>query len=213
MCSIFEQCHVELFICRKNHANNEIYRVRKTYLERACAGQPIVSKLCVYCSLSSLHSMSTVQAHFTASEVQFILNKKPELKENKNCQKLYLELRKNFGVKPQYSELLMLCKNCRLGSSSFTKKKNMIKNTRIYFLRVIFEYLNTQNVNILGAYSGHPTAIPALPTSTITTPRRLRCRLLPELFCLSSTFSSASHCRALPWWYQNTSSILNTCST
>jgi len=54
-----------------------------------------------------------VQAHFTASEVQFILNKKPELKENKNCQKLYLELRKNFGVKPQYSELLMLCKNCR----------------------------------------------------------------------------------------------------
>ena len=63
--------------------------------------------------------MSTVQAHFTASEVQFILNKKPELKENKNCQKLYLELRKNFGVKPQYSELLMLCKNCRLVSNIF----------------------------------------------------------------------------------------------
>ena len=124
MCSIFEQCHVELFICRKNHANNEIYRVRKTYLERACAGQPIVSKLCIYCSLSPLHSMYTVQARFTASEVQFILNKKPELKENKNCQKLYLELRKNFGVKPQYSELLMLCKNCRLGSSSFTKNEH-----------------------------------------------------------------------------------------
>ena len=194
---------MELFICRKNHANNEIYRVRKTYLERACAGQPIVSKLCIYGSLSPLHSMSAVQAHFTASEVQFILNKKPELKENKNCQKLYLELRKNFGVKPQYSELLMLCKNCRLGSSS----------SRIDFLRVTFEYLNTQNVNILGAYSGHPTAIPALPTSTTTTPRRLRCRLLLELFCLSSTFSSASHCRASPWWYQNTSSILNTCST
>jgi len=54
-----------------------------------------------------------VQAHFSAAEVQFVLNKKPELKENKNCRKLYLELRKQFGVKPQYSELLMLCRNCR----------------------------------------------------------------------------------------------------
>lgn len=54
-----------------------------------------------------------VQAHFTAAEVQFVLNKKPELKENKNCRKLYLELRKQFGVKAQYSEMLMLCKNCR----------------------------------------------------------------------------------------------------
>jgi len=54
-----------------------------------------------------------VQAHFTASEVQFVLNKKPELKENKNSRKLYLELRKNFGVKAQFSELVMLCKNCR----------------------------------------------------------------------------------------------------
>jgi len=54
-----------------------------------------------------------VQAHFTAAEVQFVLSKKPELKENKNCRKLYLELRKHFGVKPQYSELIMLCKNCR----------------------------------------------------------------------------------------------------
>jgi len=54
-----------------------------------------------------------VQAHFTASQVQFVLNKKPELKENKNCRRLYLELGKHFGVKQQYSELLMLCKNCR----------------------------------------------------------------------------------------------------
>ena len=54
-----------------------------------------------------------VQAHFTSSQVQFVLNKKPDLKENKNWRRLYLELRKHFGVKQQYSELVMLCKNCR----------------------------------------------------------------------------------------------------
>lgn len=54
-----------------------------------------------------------VQAHFTANEVQFILNKRPELKENKNCRRLYLELRKHFGIQQKYSELIMLCKNCR----------------------------------------------------------------------------------------------------
>ena len=59
------------------------------------------------------YSISFCQAHFTASEVQFVLNKKPELKENKNSRKLYSELRKNFGVKAKYSELVMLCKNCR----------------------------------------------------------------------------------------------------
>ena len=58
-------------------------------------------------------SLLSSQAHFTASQVQFILNKKPELKENKNCRRLYLELRKHFGVKQKYSELIMLCKNCR----------------------------------------------------------------------------------------------------
>jgi len=54
-----------------------------------------------------------VQAHFTTCEVQFVLDKKPQLKDNKNCRKLYLELRKRFGIKPQYSELIMLCNHCR----------------------------------------------------------------------------------------------------
>ena len=63
-------------------------------------------------SIITHHTFSS-QAHFTASQVQFILNKKPELKENKNCRRLYLELRKHFGIKQKYSELIMLCKNCR----------------------------------------------------------------------------------------------------
>ena len=65
------------------------------------------------------------QAHFTAAEVQFVLNKKPELKENKNCRKLYLELRKQFGVKAQYSEMLMLCKNCRQVAKNFSYQRKI----------------------------------------------------------------------------------------
>ena len=84
------------------------------------------------------------QAHFTASEVQFVLNKKPELKENKNSRKLYLELRKNFGVKAQYSELVMLCKNCR------------------YLWLYYFASIHSCSIHILFAdvFSGHLTAIP-----------------------------------------------------
>ena len=54
-----------------------------------------------------------VQAHFSAQEVQFMLDKRPQLKEDKNWRSLYLELRKQFGVPEQFSELLILCKNCQ----------------------------------------------------------------------------------------------------
>jgi len=55
-----------------------------------------------------------VQAHFTRNEIQFVLNKRPELAEKKNWRSLYLALRKQFGVRQQFTELLMLCKNCRV---------------------------------------------------------------------------------------------------
>jgi len=55
-----------------------------------------------------------VQAHFTKNETQFVLNKRPELAEKKNWRSLYLALRKQFGLRQQFTELLMLCKNCRV---------------------------------------------------------------------------------------------------
>jgi len=55
-----------------------------------------------------------VQAHFTKNEIQFIINKRPELAEKKSWRNLYVALRKHFGLRQQFTELLMLCKNCRV---------------------------------------------------------------------------------------------------
>ena len=97
----------EGFLPRSDHTNHELHRIREENLEGARAGQAKGGLF--YSNYYSQHS----QAHFNANEVQFILNKRPELKENNNCRRLYLELRKNFGIKQKYSELIMLCKNCR----------------------------------------------------------------------------------------------------
>ena len=59
-------------------------------------------------------SQTFLQAHFTKNEVQFIINKRPELAGRKSWRNLYLALRKHFGLRQQFTELLMLCKNCRL---------------------------------------------------------------------------------------------------
>jgi len=55
-----------------------------------------------------------VQAHFTKNETQFVINKRPELAERKSWRNLYLALRKQFGLRQQFTELLMLCKPCRV---------------------------------------------------------------------------------------------------
>ena len=112
----------------------------------------------------SNHYTDSSQAHFTASQVQFILNKKPELKENKNCRRLYLELRKHFGIKQKYSELIMLCKNCRY------------LPFRACLQFVIYLYL--------GVFSGHPTATLVLP---VPIPMMLQYHSLRRPSCLSLT--------------------------
>jgi len=55
-----------------------------------------------------------VQAHFTKNEIQYIINKRPELAGRRSWRNLYLALRKQFGLRQQFTELLMLCKNCRV---------------------------------------------------------------------------------------------------
>lgn len=55
-----------------------------------------------------------VQAHFSKNEIQFVIHKRPELAERKSWRNLYLALRKQFGLRQQFTELLMLCKPCRV---------------------------------------------------------------------------------------------------
>lgn len=53
-----------------------------------------------------------VQAHFTTDELEFVMKKRPELKEKKDCRDLYMAVKKQFGLRQQFTELLMLCKTC-----------------------------------------------------------------------------------------------------
>jgi len=54
------------------------------------------------------------QAHFTKAEVEFTLKKHPEMAEKKNWRDLYIATKKQFGLRPQFTELIMLCKPCRV---------------------------------------------------------------------------------------------------
>lgn len=55
-----------------------------------------------------------VQAHFTKNEIEFVLKKRPELAEKKVWRDLYIAIKKQFGLRPQFTELVMLCKPCRV---------------------------------------------------------------------------------------------------
>lgn len=55
-----------------------------------------------------------VQAHFTKAEIEFVLQKRPEMAGRKNWRELYIATKKQFGLRPQFTELLMLCKPCRV---------------------------------------------------------------------------------------------------
>ena len=55
-----------------------------------------------------------VQTHFTKNQVEYILKEKPDLnKENRDWKSLYKQLRRRFGLKEEYTEMLHLCRKCR----------------------------------------------------------------------------------------------------
>ena len=62
-----------------------------------------------------------VQTHFTKTQIEYILKEKPDLnnKENNNnnnnrdWKSLYKQLRRRFGLKEEYTEMLHLCRKCR----------------------------------------------------------------------------------------------------
>ena len=95
---------------RSCHPNNAVYCEGEEDLERAGSGMVQLIKT----NKLSNFSQTFLQAHFTKNEVQFIINKRPELAGRKSWRNLYLALRKHFGLRQQFTELLMLCKNCRL---------------------------------------------------------------------------------------------------
>jgi F-box protein 25/32 len=53
-----------------------------------------------------------VQTHFTKAQIEFILSERPELKDNKDWQALHTALRRRYGIRQNYTEMLMLCRRC-----------------------------------------------------------------------------------------------------
>jgi len=53
-----------------------------------------------------------VQTHFTKNQIEFILTEKPELKDNKDWQALHTALRRRYGIRQNFTEMLMLCRRC-----------------------------------------------------------------------------------------------------
>lgn len=55
-----------------------------------------------------------VEAHFTPNEIEFVRAKRPELYDNKKWRELYMAIKKQFGLRQQFTEMIMLCKPCRV---------------------------------------------------------------------------------------------------
>jgi len=55
-----------------------------------------------------------VQTHFNNQQIEFVINKKPELKEGKKFRDLYFALKRQFGLRQEFTELVMLCRSCRV---------------------------------------------------------------------------------------------------
>jgi len=55
-----------------------------------------------------------VQSHFTSLQVEFILSRQPELGEKKLYKDLYYALKKQFGLREEYTDLLEMCRTCRV---------------------------------------------------------------------------------------------------
>merc|ERR1719361_2119623 len=53
-----------------------------------------------------------VQTHFTKAQIEFILTERPELKDNKDWQALHTSLRRRYGIRQNFTEILLLCRRC-----------------------------------------------------------------------------------------------------
>jgi len=53
-----------------------------------------------------------VQTHFTKMQIEFVLQEKPQLKDSKDWKELYASLRRKFGLREEFTEMLMLCRKC-----------------------------------------------------------------------------------------------------
>lgn len=47
-----------------------------------------------------------------SSQIEFVLHEKPDLKESKDWKELYAALRRKYGIREEFTEMLILCRKC-----------------------------------------------------------------------------------------------------
>lgn len=45
-------------------------------------------------------------------QIEFVLQEKPQLKDSKDWKELYASLRRKFGLREDFTEMVMLCRKC-----------------------------------------------------------------------------------------------------
>jgi F-box protein 25/32 len=53
-----------------------------------------------------------VQTHFNKQQVEYILENRPVLRENRDWKQLYQSLKRRFGLREDFTEVVMLCRKC-----------------------------------------------------------------------------------------------------
>ena len=53
-----------------------------------------------------------VQTHFTKVQVEYVLENNPRLRESKDWKRLYQTLRRRYGLREEFTEVVTLCRKC-----------------------------------------------------------------------------------------------------
>ena len=59
------------------------------------------------------YRFSNIHNHFFLNfQIEFVLQEKPQLKDSKDWKELYASLRRKFGLREEFTEMVMLCRKC-----------------------------------------------------------------------------------------------------
>ncbi|XP_065204281.1 F-box only protein 32 [Planococcus citri] len=93
-----EECVREILLRLADHKDLEASSKAYSVMARVCDEQRIWRELCCF--------------HFTQQQINFVLDSN-EPRSSIDWQRIYHKLRKAFGLREEYAEIIQLCRNCR----------------------------------------------------------------------------------------------------
>ena len=94
-------------------------------------------------------------------QIEFVLQEKPQLKDSKDWKELYGSLRRKFGLREEFTEMVMLCRKCcalfwkNLGHPCFVFDSD-------------FDFDSDESENSISKSPGADQLIPVSPKSFLT---------------------------------------------